>query len=221
MKNKLDRGLLAASFLAAASCSSLLAQQSGLNGSFQRVLLISIDGMHSLDFANCSRAGTCPNLQRLAQTGINYLQASTPKPSDSFPGLTALVTGASPRTAGMYYDVSYDRYLAPPKKTTPYGINAGTCPGTRGTQIGFDEQADTDLTMLDGGGGINPDYLPRDPYTCAPVYPHSFLRVNTIFEVIKGNGGYTAWSDKHPSYDFVHGPSGKGVNDLWSPGNQL
>jgi hypothetical protein len=30
-------------------------------------------------------------------------------------------------------------------------------------------------------------------------------------------GGYTAWSDKHPSYDFLNGPSGTGINDLWSP----
>ena len=50
-----------------------------------------------------------------------------------------------------------------------------------------------------------------------PVYPHQFIRANTIFEVVKAGGGYTAWSDKHPSYDFTNGPSGKGVDDLWSP----
>ena len=40
--------------------------------------------------------------------------------------------------------------------------------------------------------------------------------MNTIFEVVRGSGGYTAWSDKHPAYDLVNGPSGAGVNDLWS-----
>jgi hypothetical protein len=35
--------------------------------------------------------------------------------------------------------------------------------------------------------------------------------------VVKNAGGYTAWSDKHPSYDFTNGPSGDGVIDLWSP----
>jgi len=27
----------------------------------------------------------------------------------------------------------------------------------------------------------------------------------------------TAWSDKHPSYDLVNGPSGNGVDDLYTP----
>jgi hypothetical protein len=118
----------------------------------------------------------------------------------------------------MYYDVSYDRALSPPKKTTPYGIVAGSCPGDVGTQVGFDEEIDTDFTKLNGGGSINPDYLPRDPnHNCDPVYPHNFLRVNTIFEVVRAAGGYTAWSDKHLAYDFPNGPSGQGVNDLWSP----
>ncbi len=49
------------------------------------------------------------------------------------------------------------------------------------------------------------------------MYPHSFLRVNTIFEVIKQAGGRTAWADKHPSYELVNGPSGSGVDDLYTP----
>jgi len=194
----------------------------------KHVLLISIDGMHAVDFANCARgiatvnggAPYCPQLAVLAKNGVNYLQASATKPSDSFPGSAALATGASPRTSGFLYDVSYDRALSPPAQTTPYGITGGTnlCPGTVGTQIGFDEEIDIDYTQLNGGGGINPAYLPRDPKNgCAPVYPHSFLRVNTVFEVIHQLGGYTAWSDKHPAYDFYNGPSGKGVDDFWSP----
>jgi hypothetical protein len=207
----------------AASAAALRAQ----NGPIQHVLLISIDGMHAVDYLNCvagvgGTAGTptCPNLAALGKTGVNYLQASTSKPSDSFPGLAALLTGASPRNSGFFYDVSYDRALSPPAQTTPYGITGGAnlCPGTVGTQVGFDEEIDIDYTKIDGGGGINPAYLPRDPKNgCAPVYPHQFLRSNTFFEVIKANGGYTAWSDKHPAYDYVQGPSGKGVDDLYSP----
>jgi hypothetical protein len=103
----------------------------------------------------------------------------------------------------MYYDVSYDRSLSPPAKTTPYGIVGGAklCPSVIGTQVGFDEQLDFNYLKLDGGkpngssgkNGINPAYLPRDPRNgCAPVYPHTFLRVNTIFNVVKNAGGYTA-----------------------------
>jgi hypothetical protein len=214
----------------AASAVALHAQSSSSSSTpnkIQHVLLVSIDGMHAIDYANCVQgvsgtgsSPTCPTLAALGKTGISYLQASTSKPSDSFPGLTAIITGGSPRAAGMFYDVNYDRKLSPPALTTPYGIVGGAnlCPGTVGTQVGFDEEIDYDLTKLDGGGGINPAYLPRDPAKgCAPVYPHQYIRVNTIFEVVKAGGGYTAWSDKHPSYDFTNGPSGAGVNDLWSP----
>src|SRR5208337_3380973 len=30
-------------------------------------------------------------------------------------------------------------------------------------------------------------------------------------------GARTAWADKHPAYDMVNGPSGKGVDDLYTP----
>ncbi len=221
--------VLSTALLLTATSSSVFAQNDFvLGGNIKHVLLISIDGMHSLDFTNCSQglpsinggSSYCPNLAQLAQSGVVYTNAMTPRPSDSFPGLMALITGGSPRTTGGYYDVSYDRALSPPAVTTPYGIVGGAnlCPSMRGTQVGFDEQIDTDYTKLDGGGGINPMFLPRDPANnCAPVYPHNFLRVNTMFEVAKASGYYTAWSDKHPSYDFVNGPSGKGVSDLWSP----
>ncbi len=195
------------------------------NSKIKRVLLISIDGMHAVDFANC-RAGVdggspyCPTLAKLAKNGVNYLQTLTPRPSDSFPGLTALVTGGLPRTTGAFYDVSYNRALSPPTKTTPYGIVGGKnlCPNVIGTQVGYDEEIDKNLNLLSAGGGINPDYLPRDPNNgCAPLYPHSYLRVNTIFEVIKAGGGYTAWSDKHQSYELTKGPSGMGVDDFFAP----
>src|SRR6266478_4285487 len=52
---------------------------------------------------------------------------------------------------------------------------------------------------------------------CVQVYPHSFLRVNTIFEVAHSAGMRTAWIDKHPSYEMVSGPSGMGVDDLYTP----
>jgi len=198
------------------------------HGHVKHVLLISIDGMHALDFANCAKGVAsvffgdpyCPNLAELSDNGVIFTETSTSRPSDSFPGLTALVTGGSPRSTGAFYDVSYDRALSPPKVTTPYGIVGGAalCPSVVGTQVGNDEEIDIDYTKLDAGGGINPDYLPRDPKNgCAPVYPHQFIRVNTLFEVVKASGGYTAWSDKHQSYELTNGRSGKGVDDFYAP----
>ena len=43
------------------------------------------------------------------------------------------------------------------------------------------------------------------------------MKSNTIFEVVRREGGHTAWADKHPAYDLVNGPSGKGVEDLFTP----
>ncbi len=43
------------------------------------------------------------------------------------------------------------------------------------------------------------------------------LPAHTIFEVIRRHGGHTAWADKHPAYDLVNGPSGNGVQDLFTP----
>jgi len=174
--------------------------------------------MHSLDFVNCANgvpgvnngAPYCPNLAALGVTGTTYLNASTSKPSDSFPGLMALMTGGSPRSVGAFYDVAYDRSLAPPKVSTGNGLDGGSCgqnAGSVGTSTEFDEGIDIDQTQLNGGatsgdGGINsidPDRLERDPKQgCAPVYPWNFVRTNTIFGVIHGAGGYTAWTDKHP-----------------------
>jgi len=50
-----------------------------------------------------------------------------------------------------------------------------------------------------------------------PVLPHQFINVNTIFEVIRSHGGRTAWADKHSAYEILNGPSGEGVQDLYTP----
>jgi len=199
----------------------------------RHVLLISIDGMHAVDFINCAKGGYCPALASLDRTGVNYLNTSTSKPSDSFPGLTALVSGGTPRTFGAFYDVAYDRSLDPPALTTGNGVagDPSLCtPGAppTGTTTEFDEGIDLDKAQLNGGapagidGGrasIDPLKLERDPARgCAPVYPWNFVRTNTIFGVIHAAGGYTAWSDKHPSYSSVSGPGdGTNVDDYYSP----
>jgi hypothetical protein len=111
-------------------------QTIGGRNNIQHVLLISIDGMHAVDYMNCANgiagvnggAPYCPSLAALGKTGVNYVNTSTSRPSDSFPGLMALVTGGSPRSVGAYYDVAYDRSLNPPAKNTGNGIAAGTSP---------------------------------------------------------------------------------------------
>jgi hypothetical protein len=203
--------------------SSLYASMDGGEPKIKHVLLISVDGMHAIDLTNYVASHPNSTLAHLSAHGVTFDNASTSQPSDSFPGLASLVTGGSPTTTGFWYDVSYNRKFAPPALTSPYvsyvGVASGPCPGTTaGSIVEFDESVDADLTKLNGGGSINPGYLPRDPQRgCTPVYPHEYLRVNTIFEVVKSHGGYTAWTDKHPSYEWTKGPSGKGVDDFYGP----
>jgi hypothetical protein len=236
-----SRRLTTFAFLTALMAAPAAYPQSQITGptGISHVLLISIDGMHALDYVNCANgiAGTnngapyCPHLEALGLTGITYPNASTSKPSDSFPGLMALMTGGSPRTVGVFYDVAYDRSLNPPAVTTGNGLAGGPCtPGVAppGTSTEFDEGIDIDQSLLNGGapgatltdGGIksiDATRLERDR-SCKPVYPWNFVRTNTIFGVIHQAGGYTAWSDKHPSYSSVGGPGdGTNVDDYYSP----
>ena len=207
----------------------------------KHVLLLSIDGMHAVDLYNCVHgiAGAnggdpyCPNMATLSQTAINYVGASSSKPSDSFPGLTALVSGGTPKSTGIYYDVAYDRSLDAPAKTTGTGLAAGPCIPygiPAGTTTDNDQGIDLDDTKLNGGApgasltdgtaaSIDPKKLVRDPAAgCAPVYPWNFIRTNTVFGVVHAAGGYTAWIDKHPSNAFVSGPGdGRNLNDFFAP----
>ena len=234
-----------ACLLATASGSSVLADPHGHSHGgpggggpgdehgIQHVLLLSIDGMHAVDYLNCVKAGTCPNLATLGQTGVNYLATSTSKPSDSFPGLTAIISGGSPRTEGAFYDSAYDRSLDPPAETTGNGLigapglcSAGAAP--TGTATEYEEGIDFDQSHLNGGapsgdGGVNSiksTRLPRDPANgCNPIFPWNFVRTNTVFGVIHGKGGYTAWSDKHPAYASVSGPgpTPSNIDDFYGP----
>jgi len=219
---------MGALLLALFSLTSGQARAAGPAPSISRVLLLSVDGMHAVDFANCSTGLSgvnggipyCPNLAALQ--GVNYVASSASKPSDSFPGLMSIVSGGSPKSMGVYYDVAFDRSLNPPARTSGNGNPGGSCiPGATppGTTTEYDEGISFNKNLLNGGaptgdGGvasINPLFLVRDK-NCNPVYPWNFIRVNTVFGVIHGAGGYTAWSDKHPSYSSIGGPSGTNVD---------
>jgi hypothetical protein len=215
MKNRLILSCLAAVFAVGTAA-----------GQIEHVLLISVDGMHAVDYLNCANGISTANnnqpyclaIAALGQTGVNYVAASTSKPSDSFPGLTAIATGGSPALTGVYYDVAYSRNYNAPAKTTGNGLAAGPCTPygpPMGTTSEYEEGIDIDQHKVNGGapgasltdGGfasIDIARLIRDPENgCAPVYPWQFVRTNSIFTVIHAAGGYAAWSDKHPAYVSV------------------
>jgi hypothetical protein len=196
----------------------------------RHVLLISVDGMHQsdLDWYVAQHPGS--ELAKLVDGGAVYSNNHTSDPSDSDPGGTALMTGGDPRATGVYYDVEYNH--------STYEAGTDSCTGPTGGDVVYDSPDDKDATQLDAGQGIaglagdpskimqmtgnpqtvlNPSTFPVDPKTCQPIWPHSYLKVNTIFEVAKAAGMRTAWSDKHPVYESFNGPSGNGIDDLFTP----
>lgn len=206
-----------------------------VRGRYQHVLILSVDGLHSADVADPALQADLPNIISLEQTGITYANAFTTSPSDSFPGTLAYLTGANPRTTGVFYDDSYDRQLVAAGTGTPSSTgpttegtettSTGNTPFTLGTEVLFDETIDKDLTLLSGGGdyGIGSIDTTKLPLACTNtdctlVYPHNYVKVNTIFNVARSAGLYTAFSDKHAgAYDIANGPAGNGVNDYYSP----
>ncbi|MEV6900271.1 alkaline phosphatase family protein [Amycolatopsis sp. NPDC051372] len=218
--------LLAAAGLFATAAPAAVAQP-GQSGQ-QHVLLVSVDGMHQSDLVWYTATHPHSELANLLAHGTQYTHASTPVPSDSFPGMVGQLTGGNRATTGVYYDATYNHALLP----------AGTtqCAGAKpGAVVDYTEDLDRDKNALDAGQGvgglpdgvlamtgdprtlIDPAKLPVDPQTCQPVYPHQYLRVNTVFEVARQAGVRTAWSDKHPAYELLNGPSGTGIQDLFTP----
>jgi hypothetical protein len=217
--------------LAAAIAAGLLAATAAPAAAVppdRHVLLISVDGLHATDLAWYVRQHPHSALAALTRGGVDYSHAKTPVPSDSFPGLVGQLTGGNPATTGIYYDATYNHALLP----------AGTtdCAAAKpGAVVDLTEDLDKDGAALDAGQGLTglPDSilgmtgkpqtliqqsaLPVDPATCKPVQPNQYLKVNTVFEVARAAGLRTAWSDKHPAYAILNGPSGTGVQDLFTP----
>ena len=199
--------LLSVLLLASLSFTVIASAKDKDKGDIKHVLLISVDGLHALDVARFVDSHPNSALAELSRQAISYSNARTPANSDSFPGLLALVTGGSPISHGLFYDVSYDRTIFDPTNTA--------CAGTPGNMMVFDESIDLYNSSHVSLDVIDPSKLPRhvDAHgNCVPLFPHSALRTNTIFEVVKAAGGHTAWADKHPAYDLVNGPSGTGVD---------
>lgn len=98
--------LLQYSTLGAAQWSSQnVAYRNTSTTPFKHVIAISIDGMHSSDVAKWLAIRPNGSIAGLVNTGMQYTDAWTSAPSDSFPGTLAQYTGAMPPTTGVWYDV--------------------------------------------------------------------------------------------------------------------
>src|SRR3954465_2269757 len=101
----------------------------GGGGHVEHVLLISLDGFHDFDLDNYVGSHPASALASLVARGVKYTNATTSSPSDSFPGTLAMVTGGSPASTGVYYDVSWDNDLSP----------AGSDCSARGVVVSYNE----------------------------------------------------------------------------------
>src|SRR5215469_6059014 len=86
-------GLLARA--AASSPRSITLGSDSTSLHVRHILLLSIDGLHEQDLARYVRLNPNSAFAQLTNMGITYTNASTSKPSDSFPGLLSMVTGGS------------------------------------------------------------------------------------------------------------------------------
>ena len=186
----------------------------GLAAPARHVIIISIDGLHEADLTDSATSALLPNIIALAHDGIWYKNASCTHPSDSFPGTLAYLTGAGPASTGVYYDDTFCRSLVGP---------GGDADSPMGTQVRLTAAIDRQPRMFSGGGdfdatSIDPAKIPLDPARhFAPVFPHSYLKVSTIFEIVHAAGLRTVLLEKHPSYAIASGPSGAGVDDMYCP----
>src|SRR5215470_6628921 len=140
--NGFIRWLTTTAATVALGTSLVMPSAQAANTRIQRVLLLSVDGLHAVDLEICVNGGTCPNLAQLTKHGTTYTTASTTKPSDSFPGLLAQITGGTSKSTGIFYDDSYDRTFFAP------GTNCTVAPGT---EMNIAEPIDMDPTAIDGG----------------------------------------------------------------------
>lgn len=67
---------------------------------YKHVVTFSIDGMHGSDVEKWVALKPESTIATLLKTGYEYTDCYTSAPSDSYPGVAAFVSGASPRTTG-------------------------------------------------------------------------------------------------------------------------
>jgi Type I phosphodiesterase / nucleotide pyrophosphatase len=214
VESKLARCVLCCGTLLSAATASCAAQEqypkplihTPTDHPAQRVILISIDGMHALDMANWTAAHPHSALAELTARGVTYTNAHVPW-ADPAAGLVALATGGTPLTTGILGSDGYDRALSP----------AGSHCQTKGAPILIDQRIiDSRIEDSDAPAGrLDTSKMPRAPqHGCTPVFPHDLLRVNNIFEVMRAQGGRTAWAGESAALtDLYQGPSGHGLDE--------
>jgi len=159
----------------------------------KHVLLLSVDGMHDVDLVNFVRLAPELGDGNARETGVEYTSAQAPAPSDSYPGVLALVTGGSPKTTGVMYDEFYDRAVSPamlPERAT------NSVP-----KLNFNRASIAIRQPSTAAASIRRSLRAIRRTAAGRFYPTTIFASIRFFEVVKANGGRTAWSDKHLGYE--------------------
>ena len=96
---------------------------------YKHVAVFSIDGFHSSDVGKYVALRPESTIAQLLETGYEYTNAYTSSPSDSFPGIIAQFTGASPATTSVWYDDIWYRDYYP-----AFSVNGEHCKGSPGAE---------------------------------------------------------------------------------------
>ena len=149
MRRLLLLGVLSACVVGLGAAAGSAATRGGGDGraTAQHVLLISVDGLHQSDLAWYVSRHRGSALARLVRNGVDFTNAQTPFPSDSFPGMVAQVTGGNPSSTGVYYDDTWNHALLPAGTTN--------CAAAKpGVEVTYFEQLDKNPLSLDAGQGL-------------------------------------------------------------------
>jgi len=140
--------------------------------------LISVDGLHALDLSNFCRHSRRFNSRGTRPSWRHILEQFHIEPVRFIP--RSCIVGDR-RIAG------HDRTFGTTTPTTVrcrrrcrlmvWAILAAVARAKIGTNVAWDEAVDIDLTRLDAGGGLNPNFLVRNPNNgCKTILPHEYLR---------------------------------------------
>lgn len=178
-------------------------QHTPANHPAQRVILLSVDGLHALDLARWVASEPASALAELSRRGVTYTNAHLPW-DDPAVGMLALATGGTPLSTGIFASTFYDRALSP----------AGSRCERKGVTVDLLALPDSVLNEPERAANL----LPRDPANgCRAVAPHEMAGDGNVFELVHAHGGLTAWAGDRPALvDLYRGPSGLGLTEAIS-----
>ncbi len=102
----------------------------GPSRGIRHALLISVDGLHQQDLAWYVKAYPDSVLAALDHRGLEYSNADTPFPSDSFPGMVGQVTGGDPRVGvPAIFGMNFQTVSTAEKLPASDGLTGGYRPG--------------------------------------------------------------------------------------------